>query len=218
MRCNKVKHLFNLTNAPLTASVLGQTPNQSQFVRSRAEFPRETPTSALPTIRDLAPLMTTSPFIVPDRALPRADFSPANPSCSGLMGSYRMQSQKTHQSLDLGASIRSLMGYGVIAIGTVMLRRFLAVFVIVGLQTASARALDPAKHISQYGHTAWRMQDGAFNSAPETIAQTPDGYIWIGTSDGILQFDGLHFVRWTPGYGQRLPNSEVLRLSATASP
>lgn len=100
-------------------------------------------------------------------------------------------------------------------IEAVMLRRFLLVFVIVWLQAVSAWAADPARHITQYAHTAWRMEDGAFNSAPWTIVQTPDGYMWIGTADGVLQFDGVHFVRWTPGDGQRLPNSEVLGLRTT---
>jgi hypothetical protein len=100
-------------------------------------------------------------------------------------------------------------------IEAIMLRRFLLVFVIVWLQAASACAADPARHITQYAHTAGRTEDGAFNSAPWTIVQTPDGYMWIGTADGVLQFDGVHFVRWTPDHGQRLPNSEVLRLRTT---
>ena len=96
-----------------------------------------------------------------------------------------------------------------------MLRRLLFVLLLVLLQPTSALALDPTKRITQYAHTAWRMQDGAFNSTPVTIVQTPDGYIWIGTADGIVQFDGVRFVRWTPGNGQQLPTSEVLRLRTT---
>ena len=42
-------------------------------------------------------------------------------------------------------------------------------------------ALDPKARITQYRHTAWRVQDGAFESAPNAITQTADGYIWIGT-------------------------------------
>ena len=96
-----------------------------------------------------------------------------------------------------------------------MLRRLLFVLLLVLLPPTSALALDPTKRITQYAHTAWRMQDGAFNSTPVTIVQTPDGYIWIGTADGIVQFDGVRFVRWTPGNGQQLPTSEVLRLRTT---
>lgn len=95
------------------------------------------------------------------------------------------------------------------------MRRQLFVLVLVLLQPGSAWAVDPTKRITQYAHTAWRMQDGAFNSTPAAIVQTPDGYIWIGTADGIVQFDGVRFVRWTPGNGQQLPTSEVLRLRTT---
>ena len=48
-----------------------------------------------------------------------------------------------------------------------------------------ASALDPDRRISQYAHSAWRMQDGPFGSAPNTITQTTDGYVWIGTMSGI---------------------------------
>ena len=67
-----------------------------------------------------------------------------------------------------------------------MLRRLLLVFVIVWLSAAPARAVDPARRITQYAHTAWRMQDGAFESPPNAIVQTPDGYSWIGTESGLM--------------------------------
>ena len=97
----------------------------------------------------------------------------------------------------------------------IMRRRLLCVLVFIWLQPTSAWAVDPGKRLTQYAHTAWRMQDGAFNSIPMTIVQTPDGYIWIGTADGVVQFDGVRFAKWAPGNGQRLPSSEVLRLRAT---
>jgi signal transduction histidine kinase/ligand-binding sensor domain-containing protein len=96
-----------------------------------------------------------------------------------------------------------------------MLRSFWPVLVLMAWPPASAWAVDPAKPITQYAHTSWGMQDGVFNSTPLTIVQTPDGYIWIGGPDGVMQFDGARFVRWTPGHGQRLPNAEVLQLSTT---
>ena len=97
-----------------------------------------------------------------------------------------------------------------------MLRRFfLPAFVLVWLQAASGWALDPARRITQYAHAVWRIEDGAFNSAPLTIVQTPDGYMWVGTADGIMQFDGVRFARWTPGQGQRPANMEVPHLSTT---
>ncbi len=79
-----------------------------------------------------------------------------------------------------------------------MQRRLLLVFVLVWLRPMSAWATDPDRRITQYAHTAWRVQDGAFESPPNTIAQTADGYIWIGTDSGLLKYDGVRFVPWAP--------------------
>ena len=71
----------------------------------------------------------------------------------------------------------------------------------------SVSALDPSRHLSQYGHSAWRLQDGTFPGRPEAITQTKDGYIWVGTQDGLLRFDGVRFVPWQPPAGRELPSS-----------
>jgi len=65
------------------------------------------------------------------------------------------------------------------------------------LITVRGQALDPSLHISQYGHRAWRIQDGFFTGAPTAIAQTTDGYLWIGTENGLFRFDGVRFVPWS---------------------
>ena len=55
---------------------------------------------------------------------------------------------------------------------------------------ACAFALDPALDINQYGHTAWTIREGFFRGTIYSIAQTPDGYLWLGTEFGLLRFDG----------------------------
>ena len=72
-----------------------------------------------------------------------------------------------------------------------------------------ADALDPTRHISQYGHTAWRVRDGFLGARPNAIAQTADGYLWIGTDTGLVRFDGVRFVLWTPPAGKQLPSPAV---------
>jgi ligand-binding sensor domain-containing protein/signal transduction histidine kinase len=70
----------------------------------------------------------------------------------------------------------------------------------------SCLAVDSSKQITQFAHTAWRIQDGFFSGAPTAIAQTKDGYIWIGTVAGLLRFDGVHFVEWNPPGAKQLSN------------
>jgi ligand-binding sensor domain-containing protein len=61
-----------------------------------------------------------------------------------------------------------------------------------------ALAVNPDRSISQYAHSAWRLQDGFFDGTPTSIAQTSDGYLWVGTQSGIVRFDGVRFVPWNP--------------------
>ena len=63
-------------------------------------------------------------------------------------------------------------------------------------------AVDPGTHISQYAHTAWRIQDGFFSGAPNAITQTADGYLWIGTQNGPFRFDGVRFTPFVPASGK----------------
>jgi signal transduction histidine kinase/ligand-binding sensor domain-containing protein len=79
--------------------------------------------------------------------------------------------------------------------------------------SATAWAVDPHTLISQYGHTAWRIQDG-FLSNPGAIAQTTDGYIWIGVLGGLVRFDGVKFTPWAAPNGQSLADSGISYLLA----
>jgi PAS domain S-box-containing protein len=89
---------------------------------------------------------------------------------------------------------------------------FLFCFVFFFFAICPARALDPSRQLSQYGHTAWRIEDGAFAGTPNAIAQTPDGYLWIGTQAGLTRFDGVRFVSWRPPEGKQLPSSRIISL------
>ncbi len=80
----------------------------------------------------------------------------------------------------------------------------------------SVFALDPHRRITQYGHTAWRVQDGLID-LPNAITQTADGYIWIGTRSGMVRFDGVTFSPWAPPNGQRLGGNTSLLGAADGS-
>ena len=57
-------------------------------------------------------------------------------------------------------------------------------------------ALDPSKAISQYALRGWKSDDGLPQNAVYGIAQTPDGYLWFGTTSGLSRFDGVQFTNF----------------------
>jgi signal transduction histidine kinase/ligand-binding sensor domain-containing protein len=63
--------------------------------------------------------------------------------------------------------------------------------VAAALASRPSSALDPSKRITQYSHDVWL--DELPQNTPQVIAQTRDGYLWIGTYDGLLRFDGVRF-------------------------
>jgi len=54
-------------------------------------------------------------------------------------------------------------------------------------------ALDPAKDLKQYNCRTWNRRAGLPATSINAIAQTKDGYLWFGTSAGLLRFDGTEF-------------------------
>jgi len=75
-----------------------------------------------------------------------------------------------------------------------------------------AFASDPSLDISQYAHTSWKIRDGFTKGTINAIAQTPDGYLWLGTEFGLLRFDGVRATPWQPPNGQQLPDNYVRNL------
>ena len=76
----------------------------------------------------------------------------------------------------------------------------------------NAFALNPSLDVSQYAHTAWKTVDGFSKGFIRSIAQTPDGYLWLGTEFGLLRFDGVRAVPWEPPAAQHLPSSDIRSL------
>ena len=78
----------------------------------------------------------------------------------------------------------------------------------------TASALDPALDINQYAHTAWLFREGFAQGRVNAIAQTSDGYLWLGTEFGLLRFDGVRSVPWQPPGNDQLPNNWIRTLLA----
>src|SRR5580700_11711144 len=76
----------------------------------------------------------------------------------------------------------------------------------------SALALGPSLDQSQYAHAAWKVSEGFSKGAILSIAQTQDGYLWLGTELGLLRFDGVWSVPWQPPEGEHLPGNYIRHL------
>jgi signal transduction histidine kinase/ligand-binding sensor domain-containing protein len=59
--------------------------------------------------------------------------------------------------------------------------------------TTAAYALDPARALSQFVREEWGIERGFVGGAVRAIAETPDGYLWLGTDQGLVRFDGATF-------------------------
>src|SRR5215831_18606866 len=73
-------------------------------------------------------------------------------------------------------------------------------------------ALDPSLDVNQYAHTAWKVREGFGRGGISSIAQSPDGYLWLGTEFGLLRFEGVKAVPWRPPAGAPDEKSAWMRL------
>src|SRR5689334_13020410 len=87
-----------------------------------------------------------------------------------------------------------------------------ALFCWLWLPGPYALALNPALDVSQYAHSAWRGREGFVSGHIYALAQTPDGYLWLGTDRGLLRFDGVRTTRWQPPTDASLPDTRILNL------
>jgi signal transduction histidine kinase/ligand-binding sensor domain-containing protein/CheY-like chemotaxis protein len=75
-----------------------------------------------------------------------------------------------------------------------------------------ASALDPGKSLIQFPHRTWQTADGLPQNSVLALAQTPDGYLWGGTWEGLVRFDGVRFTVYDKTNTPALPGHMVLCL------
>ena len=93
--------------------------------------------------------------------------------------------------------------------------RFVFPFVtIVELLTGapSSFALKPGKLLTQYTRTVWTQAQGLPQDTIRAITQTEDGYLWLGTDEGLARFDGYEFAVFTKRETP-LPSNSITALS-----
>ncbi len=73
--------------------------------------------------------------------------------------------------------------------------------------------LDPSRAVTQYGHDNWQSTQGLPQNTVEAIAQTPDGYLWVGTQEGLSRFDGVRFTVFNRRNTPALLNQDIHALA-----
>ncbi len=73
-------------------------------------------------------------------------------------------------------------------------------------------ALDPSLQLSQYVVDNWELAEGLPQSSVAAIARTPDGYLWVGTQEGLARFDGVRFVTYDGSNVADFPNKYITTL------
>ena len=99
--------------------------------------------------------------------------------------------------------------------GEPVMRRIAIVLGVLVAGCGCGFALNPSLDISQYAHTAWTVRDGFSLGNIYAMAQTPDGYLWLGTEFGLFRFDGVRSIPWQPPAGQHLPDQNINSLLVT---
>jgi len=93
-----------------------------------------------------------------------------------------------------------------------LFRRVLTVLVAV-LLSEWAAAQSPEPEGQRVIHDFWTFSDGA-PQVVESIAQTTDGYLWLGAESGLFRFDGVRFEPFQSPFGDELLGTDVSALFA----
>src|SRR3989338_7097169 len=97
-----------------------------------------------------------------------------------------------------------------------MRKRSQLVFVLLFGLSVITSAQPRKKSVSQYGHQVWQTQDGLPQNSVTAIAQTADGYMWLGTRAGLVRFDGVEFEIFNSKNTKALTNNDIWALRATS--
>jgi PAS domain S-box-containing protein len=73
-------------------------------------------------------------------------------------------------------------------------------------------SLDPARGLTQFTQDVWNAQTGLPQSSVLAIAQTQDGYLWIGNEDGLTRFDGVRFTVFDRDNTPELQSNDIRSL------
>ena len=91
----------------------------------------------------------------------------------------------------------------------------LATLLLLIAPAGAALAMNPRRAFTQYTRTVWTQEHGLPQDTIRAITQTKDGYLWLGTDEGLAQFDGIEFVNFSKENGA-LPSNSINALFASS--
>ncbi|HUR57872.1 MAG TPA: two-component regulator propeller domain-containing protein, partial [Opitutaceae bacterium] len=74
-------------------------------------------------------------------------------------------------------------------------------------------ALDPRLTVFQYNCQNWSRRNGLPVSGVKAIAQTRDGYLWLGSQQGLVRFDGISFTSFPVSRDPMLVSQNIYTLA-----
>ena len=77
----------------------------------------------------------------------------------------------------------------------------------------SGLALEPGKRLSQYGLDVWQEAQGLPQDTVQVILRGRDGYLWLGTQEGLVRFDGARFTTWDRRNTPELKHNSIIGLA-----
>ncbi len=75
--------------------------------------------------------------------------------------------------------------------------------------SATAQSMSPNNVFGRYQQVNWQERDGLPQNTVVAIATTRDGYLWMGTYEGAVRFDGVRFTLFNPSTTTGIGNSFV---------
>jgi ligand-binding sensor domain-containing protein/signal transduction histidine kinase len=95
---------------------------------------------------------------------------------------------------------------------SISLKLLIGVFTLPLLFAARAHALDPNRSLSEFGQQVWLTENGLPQNSVQAITQTRDGYLWIGTQEGLARFNGVGFVIFDKENTPQLKSNDIRAL------
>ncbi|MEW6365465.1 MAG: two-component regulator propeller domain-containing protein [Acidobacteriota bacterium] len=77
------------------------------------------------------------------------------------------------------------------------------------LMATAVAALDAGRAMTQYVIDLWQEENGLPQNSIQAIVQTKDGYVWLGTQEGLVRFDGVRFVVFDRSNTPELKSNDV---------